>query len=358
MSSPPKLIARRGGRERWLPWLGALVGIVALAWVLRGFDLQRFRVVLAQSDLRFLLILPVVIVMEQMVRAWKWRQFLWPLRSISTVYLFGAIMAGYLLATLIPFGFGTIARSWLVARREDLKLTAVLATVALDRMTDGLVFVCLVPAAVLATVFPDPTGDIRTGLAWGAGGSLVLFILLFAGFEFLRRQTAVPGPLIPRLGERVPAHVAGLTQRLTTSFAQGINWPQDPSRIIGIVLASIVIKLFAALQLVPASLAFGVSLRPAEYLFVMVFLGFLVILGHFLRLAGGFIMAAVFALRLFGVPEEEALAMALVVQAMNILSVVAVGAAALWAQGVVLSEVRAASISSDNIALDCHERVS
>ena len=59
-----------------------------------------------------------------------------------------------------------------------------------------------------------------------------------------------------------------------------------------------------------------------------------------------------FALRLFGVLEEEALAIALVIQAMNILSVAAVGAAALWAQGVVLSEVLAASIGSDNIAPD------
>lgn len=338
--------------QRWLPWLGALLGVVALFWVLRGFDPQRFRMVLAQSDLRFLLLLPVVIVVEQVIRAWKWRQLLWPLRSISTAYLFGAIMAGYFLANLIPFGFGTIARSWLVARRENLKLTAVLATVALDRISDGLVFVCLVPVAILATVVPDPTGDIRTGFAWGGGGSLVLFVLLLAGFELLRRQAADPGAFIKRIGERLPARLAGPTRRLTVSFAQGINWPQDPSRLIGIVLASIAIKVFAALQLVPAGLAFGVSLRPAEYLFVMVFLGFLVILGHFLRLAGGFIIAAVFALRLFGVPEEEALAMALVIQAMNMLSVAAVGAAALWAQGVVLSEVRAASISSDDGAPD------
>lgn len=71
--------------------------------------------ILSQADWRVLLFLPVVIVAEQAVRAWKWRQLLWLLRRISTVYLLGAIMAGYLLATLIPFGFGTIARSWLIA---------------------------------------------------------------------------------------------------------------------------------------------------------------------------------------------------------------------------------------------------
>ncbi len=343
------------GWRGWVPWLGALLAIVALLWVLRGFDLERFRAVIAQADLRILLLVPLVVIVEQVVRAWKWRQLLWPLKPISTVYLFGAIMAGYLLAILIPFGFGTIARSWLVSRREDLKLTAVLATVALDRMTDGLVFVCLVPVAVLATAFPDPTGGIRAGLAWGGGGSLVLFIVLFASFELFRRQVVSPGPFVRRMGDRLPARLSGPTRRLAASFAEGINWPQDPRRVIGIVLASVGIKLFAAMQLVPAGLAFGVSLRPAEYLFVMVFLGFLVILGHFLRLTGGFIVAGVFALRLFGVPEEEALVMALVIQAANILSVAGVGAIALWAQGVALSEVRRASITTEkHIAADRH----
>jgi hypothetical protein len=99
--------------RRWLPWLGALLGVVALAWVLRGLDLARFSAVVANADVRFVLMVPVIVAVEQMVRAWKWRQLLWPLRSIGTVYLFGAIMAGYLLAVIVPFGFGTVARSGL-----------------------------------------------------------------------------------------------------------------------------------------------------------------------------------------------------------------------------------------------------
>jgi len=99
-------------------------------------------------------------------------------------------------------------------------------------------------------------------------------------------------------------------------------------------------KIVAALQLPAAGLAFGITLMPAEYLFLMIFLGFSTILGHFLRLAGGFTIAAIFALGLFGVREEEALAMSLVVQAANLLSVAVVGAVALWAQGIAISDLR------------------
>jgi hypothetical protein len=113
-------VRRNRGR---LPWVGALVGIAALVWVLRGFDLDRFREILAGADPWLVALVPVAIMGEQVVRAWKW-------------------------PSSCPSASGTVARSWLVARRTRLKLPAVLATVALDRLTDGVVFAALVPVAL------------------------------------------------------------------------------------------------------------------------------------------------------------------------------------------------------------------
>ena len=337
----------KAGR-RWLPWLGALIGAAALAWVLRGFELNRFRAVAAGADLRFLLLVPPTIIVEQIVRGWKWRQLLWPLRAIGSIYLFGAIMAGYFLAIMVPFGFGTVARSWLVARRENLKFLTVLATVALDRLTDGIVFACLVPAAVLFVAFPDP-GGVRAGLIFGGAGSLTLFIALLAGMAIYRRQALDPGARLMRLIDRLPSRLAMPLRRIASSFAEGIIWPREMWRGGAIILASVVMKLLAAVQFVGAGLAFGIMLDPAEYLFLMVFLGFLVIVGHFARIAGGFIIGAVFALTLLGVPDEEALAMSLIVQASSLLSVACVGAFALWLQGITLADVRTGADGAVNV---------
>ena len=294
--------------------------------------------------------MPLAILAEQLVRGWKWRQILYPLRPIGTWSLFGAIMAGYLLAFLIPFGFGTLARSWLVARREDLPISAVLATVALDRLTDGVVFALLVPAALLLVVFPDPTGSIRAGLVWGAAGSLVLFALLLLSLVACRCGALDPDGWLTRLIMRLPARAAEPVQRIAASFATGICWPSESARGVGIVLASVTIKLIAATHLMWAGLALGAELLPAQYLFVMVFLGFLIILGHFAKIAGSFIIGGIFALGLFGVSEERALAMLLVVQGASMLSVTAIGTLALWQQGIALSEVRAAGAADARTA--------
>ncbi len=326
-----------------MPWLGALLGIAALTWVLRGFDLDRFVRLLADADLRFLALVVFTVMGEQWVRAWKWRQLLSPLRLVRTPYLFGAIMAGYLLAMLVPFGFGTIARSWLVARREDLKFAAVLATVALDRVTDGLVFACLVPVALLSVAFADPTGGIRAGLVWGGVGSFVLFMLVLVALAAYRRGALSPHGPVARLVGRLPVRMGQSVRRVASAFAQGIAWPREAWRGVGVLLASAAIKLIAATHFLWAGLAFGVVLEPGQYLFLVVFLGFLIILGHYARIAGSFIIGAVFALGLFGIVQEQALAMVLVVEASNLLAVAAVGAVSLWWQGVALGELRKAA---------------
>ena len=326
--------------RRWLPWAGGLLGFAALAWVMRRFDFDRFGSILAGADLRLVALVPLAILGEQLVRAWKWRQLLHPLRPVGVWYLFGTIMAGYLLAILVPFGFGTVARSWLVARREQLRLVSVLATVALDRLTDGVVFACLVPAALLSVVFDDPTGGIRTGLVSGGIGSFLLFATVLLALVAYRRGTLTADGRLARLVDKLPRRFAPTVRRLTAAFAEGIAWPRETWRGIGIVLSSAAIKLIAATHLLWAGLSIGVLLEPAQYLFMIVFLGFLIILGHFMRFIGSFVIGGVFALGLFGVGAEQALVMVLLVETSSLLSVAAVGAISLWTQGVVLADVR------------------
>src|SRR5215813_14778122 len=77
----------------WLMWIGALMGLGALAWVLRRFELDRFLALLRAADGRFLALIALAIMAEQLVRAWKWQQLLHPLRKgIGVLRLFGAIM--------------------------------------------------------------------------------------------------------------------------------------------------------------------------------------------------------------------------------------------------------------------------
>ena len=344
MTIPPTPATQR---RRWLLWAGALIGLALLVWVLRRFDLNRFLTTLAGADLFYLALVPAGQAFEQLVRAWKWRQILSPLKLINTLRLFGAVMAGYLIASLIPLGFGTIARSWIISRSDQLKLPAVLATVALDRITDGVVFACLVPIALFAVAFADPTGDIRTGLVWSGAGSLAFFVLVGCALWAFKRGMLSQNEMVARLIKRLPARLSQPISRLAMSFIDGIVWPKDKRRGIAIMLASLGIKLLAASHFLWAGLAFGVVLAPAQYIFILVFLGFLIILGHFARVAGSFIIGGIFVLGLMGVPNEQALAMVLVVEATNLLLVASLGALSMAWQGIDLKQLRVHQVVVD-----------
>ena len=82
-----------------------MIGALALVCVLWRADYDRLHQVVAQADIRFLLLVPLAIAAEQLVRAWKWRQLLHVIRPVNTLRLFGAIMAGYFANFVIPLPF-------------------------------------------------------------------------------------------------------------------------------------------------------------------------------------------------------------------------------------------------------------
>lgn len=316
-------------------WVGVVAGALLLAWVLRGLDPRRLAQVLASAEIWPLLVLPAVVAVEQALRAFKWRQMLQPMRLVGVWRLFGAIMAGYFANLVTPVRVSPLVRAWLIARLEALSTSTVLATVALDRLIDGFVFLVFAALAVVLARFPDGDGSIRAMLTWGAGSSFVLLAALLTALVWLarrHREGAVPAALSV-VARPLPARWRDPLRGAAHRFLDGVVWPAEWWRGALIVATSVAIKIVALSYFVWAGLAFDVMLAPEDYLFLMVFLGFLIILAGTLRIVGGFTAGAVFVLQGFGVDPERALAMALAVQGASMLTVVAIGMAALWLQG-------------------------
>lgn len=329
---------KRPGRAfaRWR-WLAIVASLALLAWVLRGVDFESFVDVVAAADVRPLLLLPVVAIVEQLVRAVKWQLMLQPVCRVGIWRLFGAIMAGYFANFVVPARISPLVRAWLIARLENQPVGTVLATVALDRLIDGLVFVAIAVSVALMVSFPVQTERVEVGLLWGAGASLLAFVALLLALLAVRRHADRLAEIVAR---RLPARAATPTSAFVRRFADGVVWPRETWRQVAIVFASIVMKVIAVSWFVFAGLAFGIVLAPMDYVFLMVFLGFLVVLAGTLGLVGGFTAGAVFVLGGFGVPAETALAMTLAVQTTTLVTVTATGLGALWKQGVRLSDLR------------------
>jgi uncharacterized membrane protein YbhN (UPF0104 family) len=320
---------------RWLvPTIGGVVALSAVFFLYRSLDFDRFLVALQNAKLWWIAMLAAAILLEQYIHGWKWRQLLYDLKPISSMRLTGALLAGYGANTLVPLGISPLVRSWLIARLEKLKMATVLMTTVISRFIDGIVFALFAGTVAVAGQVPRIEGNPQLGLSVAGGLNLVIFAgllwLLFRYQSHFMADTA----LISRLTDWLAARFGGNPGELRTALWQGIIWPKQASRQIAVLAASFAIKAVAATHFLWAGLAIGVVLGFFDYLFLMVFAGFALVLARFIRVPGGFVIGSGFALKLLGVLDEQALAMILFTHIMTIILVVFFGLIILWQSGI------------------------
>jgi len=320
--------------------IGLLIAGIGLYWVLRNFDLDRFIKLLNQADLKYLILIPVSLAFQQLIRSVKWKHILSPLRSVSAFRLFTAIMAGYFANMIIPFGASPFVRSWLVGRRYDVPMGSVLATSAIDRFIDGIIFSLMVAFTLIYATLPDPNGQIKTSLLLGSIGGGLLFLGLIVMLVVLKRRRPRAWQWIAHLINRLPDKISLAITAFTYSFPAGIVWPKQPWRWCVIIASGFALKAVAATHFLWAGLAFGILLSPLDYIYIVVLLGLLGFINHLLRIPGGYFIGNMYILGLFGLSEEQSLALAFSVHTSTLLVFAVIGSLSLWQSGVAIKDLK------------------
>ncbi len=309
----------------------------------RNLDIASLSDVLLGSEPIWLLALAVSIPMEQVFRGWKWRQILFDIRPVGTFRLFSAVMVGYFANMAVPIGLSPLVRAWLIARLERLKISTVLVTTAIERFVDGIVFAIIVGILIFFAALPVAEGNLRLGMMVAGSGSLVLFTGLFAGLFLIKNHLINPKSLVGRFVVWLEGGFGGRFAGIGHGVAEGIIWPKSRWRGSGIILASIGMKMISTTYFLWASLAFGILLSAYDYLFIMVFTGFTLIISRFIRVPGGGIIGSAFALKSLGIADAEALTMVLAVHSASIILTVGIGAIAMWKSGLTVLKLRLAT---------------
>ncbi len=323
------------------------MALALIFWLYRDLDFGRFLTGLRDAHVGWIGVLALTILLEQVANGWKWRQILHDVKPVSTLRLTGALLAGYGANVLVPLGISPLVRSWLIARMEDLKMGTVLTTTIIARFIDGVVFALFAGLVAMAGKVPQIGGNLELGLAVAGALNFALFGgLLWAMFRF-RALFAREGPLICRMFDWVAKWFRANGARLRCSLCDGVVWPRDPRRRLGVLLGAIAAKLISATHYIWAGLAVGVVLAPFDYVFLMVFAGFSLVLSRFVRVPGGFVIGSALAFDLLGVPEDQALLMILFNWMMSIIVVVGGGLIVLWQSGLDIRRARLEAEAAD-----------
>ncbi len=176
--------------RRWQFWLGVLISVVFIWLALRGLQFQQFWTAVQTADYWWLLPGIALYFIAVWVRAWRWHYLLRPVKKIPTQKMFPIVAIGYMGNNIYPARAGEVLRAVILKRKEDVSISASLATIIVERIFDGVVMLGFVfvnlPELANLTGQSGFVGNIQQVAIIGTGvflGALLIF-LLAAMFPF------------------------------------------------------------------------------------------------------------------------------------------------------------------------------
>jgi glycosyltransferase 2 family protein len=261
---PAEATARPWFRSKWFNLaLGLAVTFACLAYALYVMaEGQPIDVVLRQigdafAGADYITLLPMwgLLLAFYWLKAWRWRMLLAPLGSFRTSRLFPPTLIGFAFNNVLPAHLGEFVRVFVFARQSGLPKTAVLTTVAVERVFDVLSILFFLGLGLVFVPNLDP--QVKQGAIGFAVFALVGLLGAAAYLTWPSRFVAVfEGVLarVPFLPEGWRAELC----RLVETGASGLASLKSGPLLVGILITSFVQWGFNGLQIHLALWSFGI----------------------------------------------------------------------------------------------------
>jgi uncharacterized membrane protein YbhN (UPF0104 family) len=233
-----------------------------------------------------------------------WRVMLAPKHTVNTLRLFRYTIAAFAGSVIAPARAGELLRLWALKRRDGVPIAESAAVAVGEKVLDA--FSMLILLAPLPWLLPDLPNWVGNSILLCASITIVIFIALV--FAVGRVEPNSAGSWLSR-------------------FISGMHALRSPKRML-IAFASLVIVWLADLGMVSLVLyATGIDLPIAAGLLILFTLNLTMMVPSTPAGVGALELGAVAGTRLLGVPDEPAIAFALLYHALQVLPLIVAGLA-------------------------------
>lgn len=125
--------------KRWQFWLGLLISVVFLYFALRGLHLADVWEQMKRANYWWLIPGIFVYFLAVWARAWRWHYLIRPIKSVPTSTMFPIVCIGYLGNNIYPARAGEVLRAVILKQKEQVAVSASLATIVIERIFDGVI---------------------------------------------------------------------------------------------------------------------------------------------------------------------------------------------------------------------------
>lgn len=192
---------------RWKIGLTGVMSVVLLALALRQADLEVLGRSLVQANYVHVAGAVATYFVDLGFRSVRWSILLRGTRATSPWRLYPVVAIGYVANNLLPARIGELSRAYLVGRRDGVSPSTVLASIAIERVVDGLTVLVLLVLALPALPMVPWLGRLIQLAAVTLWGSVAGYLVL-----------AVARPAwigaVARLLQRLPGHLGNRAAHL------------------------------------------------------------------------------------------------------------------------------------------------
>lgn len=322
--------------------LGIGVSLFFLVILFRQIDFQQLLAAFRTVDYRYLSAAVALTLFSYSFRAVRWHYLILPLKKAAPRHLLAATIICYMGNNLLPARLGEFLRAMVLAEKEQLEVSAVFATLVIDRLFDGFTVLLILVFTFFTVQLPPGMASVQQGLVTGGYVTLALYVAIIVFLTVLKRATT---RTIHLLGVVLRPFPRGISERvipLLGSFISGIRLPSRPGELGALLVSSLIIWGTAAWPIDLVLKAFSIHLPFTASLFILVFLVFAVMVPASPGYVGTYHAACMYGLMAFALPKEQALSVALVVHAISYFPVIFFGFYFLWREKLSFAALRSA----------------
>lgn len=315
-------------RLDWRAVLGIALSVFLLWFTLRGVDLREVWSILASSNPWLWAACTITATAIFPLRARRWRAILAPLAGrLPFAPLWHATAIGMMVNNVFPARAGELARAFALTReRREVRFTAAFASLAVDRLFDGVVVLVLMLLATLDPRFPaDATilGATAAGIAATAGlvlggVAVVLSMLAYAPGAVVGLAERIVTSMVPRLTPKVRGLLEG--------FASGLGVLREPKLALEVLWWTVLHWLCNGLAFYFGFLALDIDAPASATLFVQGLIAIGVALPSSPGFFGAFEAAGTAGLGLYGVASASAVSWAIGFHLLSFVPITVMGA--------------------------------
>lgn len=284
------------------------------------------------------------------LRAVRWRFLLRPFASTRAVRLYPVVLLGYTANNLLPFRAGELVRSYYLSTREPVRSATGLATIVVERVTDGLVMLFLLLLGALfipLSGLPDRVSDAVNIPVWAVAPIVVTPFVIVFGLIVMAALRPRPFLRLAAFAARpLPGRYRAFVRVFAARFIRGFEGLHRPGRLAALFALSLPVWIAEGVVYFVIAAAFDLHAQLGS---LWLLAGAIILVVALSNLAlsipasqggvGPFELFTALTLALVGVDNGSASAYAVVLHAVQILPVIAVGLIYLALRGIPFGEL-------------------